>query len=109
MCARARACVHVRVCVHSLFTPRLHATGVPFLGLLPLGIEGLWYGTAAGYFVMVTWLLVYCSRIDWQLQAQLAVARSANRGAATTESQETKNADGEEAPLMAREGDDASE
>ena len=52
--------------------------GVAFLGVAPLGIEGLWYGTALGYVVMVVWLLIYCMRIDWQEQAKLAVARSAS-------------------------------
>jgi MATE family multidrug resistance protein len=54
--------------------------GVPFLGFAPLGIEGLWYGTALGYVVMVVWLLVYCMGIDWREQARLAVARSGSSG-----------------------------
>ena len=70
-----------------------------------MGIEGLWYGTAAGYTVMVALLLVYCHRIDWQMQAQLAVARSVTtnddkevQAAENVEEEEAK----EDAPLIAQ-------
>ena len=60
---------------------------------------------------MVAWLLVYCSRIDWQLQAELAVARSGSLGTKAENShrepQVNENAEGEDAPLIAQRGSSA--
>ena len=72
--------------------------------LFPLtltGIEGLWYGTALGYVVMVGWLFLYCRGIDWQEQARLAVARSSSSTGA--------GASGTTTLASAGEGDDGEE
>lgn len=65
------------------------------------GIEGLWYGTALGYVVMVGWLFLYCRGIDWQEQARLAVARSSSSTGA--------GASGTTTLASAGEGDDGEE
>lgn len=51
------------------------------------GIVGLWFGVSAGYVVMIAALLVYMLRVDWPLQARLAVARAAPPAEAEVEEQ----------------------
>ena len=80
----------------------MQTSSVPSPHRFKQGILKLWLDISVGYVAMVAMLAVYMWRLDWPLQAQLAVVRAAVPAVADGDAHEKphQNKEGGQASLL---------